>query len=86
VDAQPFNLLRKLDEFADAPREKIVPNNIQSWIPLQAVKGAVQIRLGVGCHKTWEEDYRSIPKEDWPTVGNKALDVLKQLPHLNERY
>jgi hypothetical protein len=86
VDAQPFNLLRKLDETKDIPEEKVVPNFIQSWLPLQSIKGAVEVHFGVGCHKTWKEDYRSIPKEQWPTVGDKALDVLKQLPTLKERY
>jgi hypothetical protein len=79
VDANPFNLLGRYSEDED------VPNFIQSWLPLQSVVGSVQVKFGIGCHKTWREDYETVPEEARPTHGDKATKVLDFIPSLKSR-
>jgi hypothetical protein len=78
VDAQPFLLLKE-----ELQNGTTVPNYIQGWIPLQDVKKAVKVELGVGFHKVWRTKCKEIPTENWPNGGHKALNILKYVPELN---
>jgi hypothetical protein len=64
VDAQPWNLLRKVE------RGEEVAHLIQAWVPLYDVTDDIlEVEFAVGGHKTWKEDYSALPKEKWPSLN-----------------